>query len=61
MSSLDLAYSYTHRPAVTGGFGSIVAALALLALLGLPALTAPETDAAALDWHGNAASHKASR
>ncbi len=61
MTTIDLAYSYTRRPASSGGFVSIIAALALFALLGLPALTAPETGAASLDWHGNAASHRVSR
>ena len=61
MTSLDLAYSYTHRPAANGGLGSTLAALALLVLLGLPALTAPTPDAAALEWHGNAASHRVTR
>ncbi|MCT4369355.1 hypothetical protein CLG85_002950 [Yangia mangrovi] len=58
MTSLDLAYSYTRRPAISGGFGAILAALALFVLLGLPALTAPDRSAATLEWHGNAASHR---
>ncbi|AWI83488.1 hypothetical protein CEW88_07250 [Alloyangia pacifica] len=60
MTSLDLAYSCTRRPAISGGFGAIIAALALVVLLGLPALTAPERGAATLDWHGNSASHQRS-
>ncbi|WP_353472199.1 hypothetical protein PVT71_12940 [Salipiger sp. H15] len=58
MTSLDLAYSYTHRPAVRGGHASLWAAIALLALVGLPALTAPDPGAAPIDWHGNAAGHR---
>ncbi len=61
MATLDLAYSYTHRPAARGGTASLWAAIALLALLGLPALTAPEREAAPLEWHGNAASHQSLR
>ncbi|ANT59033.1 hypothetical protein AYJ57_00855 [Salipiger sp. CCB-MM3] len=58
MTSLDLAYSYTARPAPHGGVTAGLAALALLLLIGLPALLAPAPEPGAaqqLDWHGNAA------
>ncbi|MFS4583097.1 hypothetical protein [Phaeobacter sp. C3_T13_0] len=55
MTALDVHSINTANSHSTGGSAPILAAAALLILLGVPALLAPASNASIPDWHGNSA------
>ncbi|UWQ39897.1 hypothetical protein K3718_09855 [Leisingera aquaemixtae] len=55
MTSLDFSAAKTAGTAPHRGMIPLLAAAALLLLLGLPALLAPAPQQDLLDWHGNSA------
>ncbi|WP_154665025.1 hypothetical protein [Leisingera daeponensis] len=55
MTALDFSAAKTAAAAPYRGMIPLLAAAALLLLLGLPALLAPDPQQDLLDWHGNSA------
>lgn len=61
MTTLDLTPAKSAGFAPLGGLIPLLAAGALLVLVGLPALLAPAPGAEPQDWHGNSAAVQATR
>ncbi|APG46749.1 hypothetical protein [Phaeobacter porticola] len=56
MTVLDMFPSKISRSRLSGGLLPVIAAVALLTVLGLPALLTPIPQTEQLDWRGNSAS-----
>ena len=62
MTTLDLHIAPARRTSIDrSGVAAMLAAAALVVLMGLPALMAPQSQIAPQGWHGNAAASVALR
>ncbi len=62
MTTLDLHIAPARRATLDGSsIAAILAAIALVVVMGVPALMAPQSKIAAQGWHGNSASSVALR